>query len=162
MSAALADDFRQCLREEVEALADEALPGDASLLLPPVQVACNCLRLALVRCFTEFRESRSRANTTATISKFAPILEQQAVILSTVLPAVFSRHKLKLFHLYNCGSALLPPPLPSDADMQTAIKRALLPPLSRDALRQAALLMQRCVINMRIISSPAAALRYAH
>ena len=145
VTSLLADEFRSVLHEEVETLVDETLPGDASLLLPPIQIAVNCLQYGLKRCFTEFRDARSRSNTTATISKFAPILEEQAqaVFLSSVLPACFSKHKLKLAPLYNCGPTLLHPPLPSQADMHIAVRKKLLPSLNRDALRQTAELMPR-------------------
>jgi hypothetical protein len=137
----LADDFGNKLRDEVEAILDETLPGDASLLLPPIQIAERCLRDGLKKCFTQFKDSASRPD--PLISKFAPILEQQANLLQSV-HACFLKNKIKPRDLLkdDC-SALLLPPLPSESELPRAIKRNLCPTLNLDALRHAKDLMLR-------------------
>ena len=140
VNPALADEFGIKLREIVEVLVDETLPGDASLLLPPIHIAERCLGFGLHKCFTQFKESLSRPD--PLISKFAPILEQPSIILNTIVPAFFSKNKIKQPAMYNCKNLFLPP-LPSEAEMQRAIKRHLFPPLNLDALRQTKDIMLR-------------------
>ena len=137
----LADDFRNKLRGEVEALLDDTLPGDASLLLPPIQIAERCLRDGLKKCFTQFKDTVSRPD--PMISKFAPILEQSANFFPLV-DACFSKHKIKTRDLLkeDCR-ALLPLPLPSESELPRAVKRNLYPTLNLDDLRQTADLMLR-------------------
>ena len=138
----LADEFGVKLRDVVEALVDETLPGDASLLLPPIHIAERCLNYGLFgKLIDQFNQSASRPD--PLISKFAPILEHSARELTVnTYTACFSKQKVKAIAMRNC-EALLLPPLPPQAEMQRCIRRHLFPPLSLDALRQTKDLMLR-------------------
>jgi hypothetical protein len=140
VNSLLVDEFCNKLRQEILPLVSQTLPGDASLLLPPIQIAANCLRYGLGAIFTQFKNSSSRPD--PMISKFAPILDQASIILKTVLPECFLRHKVVLADLYNCD-ALFIPPLPSEADLPTAIRKKLLPQQKPSSLLQTKQLMLR-------------------
>ena len=80
VNSVLAHEFGDKLRNEVDALVDDTLPGDASLLLPPIQIAERCIDYGLRELLKQFKQSASRPD--PLISKFAPILDQSSMTLT--------------------------------------------------------------------------------
>jgi hypothetical protein len=138
INSVLAHEFGDKLRSVVDALVDDTLPGDASLLLPPIQIAERCVDFGLRRLLKQFKESASRPD--PLISKFAPILDQSAMTLTIdAFSSIFSKNKVKRNAMSNCNALLLAP----EGDTQRTISRHLFPSQSLEAFRQTKDLMLR-------------------